>query len=59
MSYVIGKDASQEDEVIKDLVLEEAARDDGSACLSPTAQMQEHSPGPPTVCTALPVRLLK
>lgn len=27
MSYVIRKDASQEDEVIKDFVLERAARD--------------------------------
>lgn len=45
MSYVIGKDASREDEVIKDLVLEEAARDNGSSCLSPTAQMPSINQG--------------
>lgn len=46
MSYVIRKDASQEDEVIKDLVLEKAARDNhrsnAEAFMGPTYYV--HSP---------------
>lgn len=59
MSSALRKDASWADEVIKGLVLEMAARDRVSYCVSPIVQTQRHSQGPPAVCKPLPVRAIE
>lgn len=59
MSYVIRKDASQEDEVIKDLVLQKAARDNVSNVSVPQFKCRGTQESSPTVCTAFPVRPLR